>query len=962
MSERRAMYRALMTALCALALCGCDDPGPARAADQGVPDQGMADQDAPDLIEDMAVAGLPTRWRVMVPGQVEEAVSWAASDVVTYLGQMGVEATREEASGEVACAAGEGRVVFVGEGLGSATLVRPTNQTWRWAQERCEGGVVVRLEGGGLLGRQYAAYAWLHAAGVRFFHPEQEYVPATLTLPSADEAQHTPDFTWRSVSLHLTHPLELGDVFRLDKPEYAQEGKRYIDWQIKNFSSGGQNGWGSGEWADYGTRRGFPRSTGFSLHNQQQGGQSIIDPDDPRSEEDQIAAAIDARMGDDPDNYPEFFDFTFNPSEFSEIDDQDAVRQLTFIANYIAQRYPKTLVQTINHGTAGQPTEHYGVRFYDLPKFAPPNLGVKVHTLMFYDLFRPTPMIYGNSSFNFLYDFMAEQYTTRRLWHFPESAWWLTFDNGIPVYLPITLEARDRDIQGIAYMLSGKLDGHHVFGTGHEWGYWQNEYCSLRMSEDIRYRYTDCIDDITAPMGEAGQGVARLLSEVIRLQERDFIYTDILAYLVGTDDETEIAESVGVSFHPLPPSPRAIMGWSLDEAQRWEARQGKGLERMAADYEGFVARLEAMRPTVRPAALPWFDEIVDGIEITGLRARHARQVYGALVSLRLSQLTLNPALKAQAEAALDEAEASTERARAVVARREAQYRYMPVSRAIAGGESGEEDENWTVYGYRVHNRAHHVFYYTRIDRLAREAFEGSGEVVEIVDTVLGPGQQLVLDVKAQDWSQVSVALGDGASEPGPHVEHSYAQPGVYTVRVSAQQAGQPVSYEVAIAVVEREQNLGFSGKILQPSRAKIIEPVMPGLVVGELPGRRLALGFSARETGEVPAGLWTPLALATTGEATEPARLVVPVVDKRNAKVSTSLLVEGGTWAHPADSEDHFVRGDLATQAIIDAIVAIGGFEPVGARRLVAQTLGFTPDTLPVTVPFEVRYQTPMMP
>jgi hypothetical protein len=72
--------------------------------------------------------------------------------------------------------------------------------------------------------------------------------------------------------------------------------------------------------------------------------------------------------------------------------------------------------------------------------------------------------------------------------------------------------------------------------------------------------------------------------------------------------------------------------------------------------------------------------------------------------------------------------------------------------------------------------------------------------------------------------------------------------------------------------------------------------------------------------------------------------------------------VEGGTWAHPADSEDHFVRGDLATQAIIDAIVAIGGFEPVGARRLVAQTLGFTPDTLPVTVPFEVRYQTPMMP
>ena len=304
-------------------------------------------------------------------------------------------------------------MVFVGDGLGEGVLRRPTDQVWRWRQARCAGGgVVVELEGGGLLGRQYAAYGWLHAVGVRFFHPEQEFVPSELVLPADTEVTHKPDFTWRSVSLHLTHPLELGDVFRLGKAEYDQEGKRYVDWQIKNMASFGTVGWGSGQWADYGRRRGLPRSTGFSLHNQQQGGQAVIDPDDPRSEEEQIAAAIDARMGADPNDYPEFFDFTFNPSEFSEIDDQDAVRQLTFIADYITQKYPKTQVHTTNHGTAGQPTAHYGVRFYDLPKFAPPTLGVKVHTLMFYDLFRPAP-VYGNRDFRYLYDFMAEQYTTQ---------------------------------------------------------------------------------------------------------------------------------------------------------------------------------------------------------------------------------------------------------------------------------------------------------------------------------------------------------------------------------------------------------------------------------------------------------------------------------------------------------------------------------------------------------------------
>ena len=50
------------------------------------------------------------------------------------------------------------------------------------------------------------------------------------------------------------------------------------------------------------------------------------------------------------------------------------------------------------------------------------------------------------------------------------------------------------------------------------------------------------------------------------------------------------------------------------------------------------------------------------------------------------------------------------------------------------------------------------------------------------------------------------------------------------------------------------------------------------------------------------------------------------------------------------------IVGDLETQAIIDALVAIGGFEADGARRLVAATLGHTSDTLPETVPFRINY------
>ncbi|MCZ7678511.1 MAG: hypothetical protein M5U28_06950 [Sandaracinaceae bacterium] len=229
-----------------------------------------------------------------------------------------------------------------------------SDQSFRIAEERCErAGSLVRLSGGGLLGRQYAAYEWLHRLGVRFFHPEEEHVPAEPAWPAEPVlVDHTPAFRWRSVSLHLTHPLELGDAFRTGDPAYTEEAVRYIDWQIKNGASRGHEGIGDGEHRTRGVDRGFPRTAGISLHNQQQGGRPIVDPDDPRPVEEQIAAAIDERMQPADGLAPEVFSFSFNPSEFTEIPDTDAVAQITFIGDYMAERYPEAIVETTNHGTA----------------------------------------------------------------------------------------------------------------------------------------------------------------------------------------------------------------------------------------------------------------------------------------------------------------------------------------------------------------------------------------------------------------------------------------------------------------------------------------------------------------------------------------------------------------------------------------------------------------------------------
>ncbi|MEM9075238.1 MAG: hypothetical protein AAGE52_42470, partial [Myxococcota bacterium] len=286
-------------------------------------------------------------WSIYVSPDAPEAVRWAANDIATYLGQMGESAAVVEHQGEVRCG-NASRVVLAGDGLNDRSLEGATDQTFRIAAEECAGRFV-ELSGGGLLGRQYAAYEWLHSLGVRFFHPEEEFVPARVAF-EALEREHTPAYTYRSVSLHLTHPLELGDAFRLEDERYLEDGRRYIDWLIKNLASFGHTGVGTGDLSDYGLRRGLPRSSGMRLYGAQQGDTSILDPDDPRSDEEQIADAIEARVGETP---PDFFSVGFDPSEFLEAPDEDVVRQLTFVANYFAENYPSVQLQTTMHGTAG---------------------------------------------------------------------------------------------------------------------------------------------------------------------------------------------------------------------------------------------------------------------------------------------------------------------------------------------------------------------------------------------------------------------------------------------------------------------------------------------------------------------------------------------------------------------------------------------------------------------------------
>jgi len=355
---------------------------------------------------------------------------------------------------------------------------------------------------------------------------------------------------------------------------------------------------------------------------------------------------------------------------------------------------------------------------------------------------------------------------------------------------------------------------------------------------------------------------------------------------------------------------------------------------------------------------PWFDEIVDGIEVTGLRARHSREVYGALVTLRQSQLLFDPELADEADALLSAALETTDDALEVIRRREEGYRYTPLSRSIAGGPDGTEDENWTIYPYRYLNRTHHGYYYTRIDRMAQEVFEGSDAFVEIDDVLLGPEQSLHIRVTDQALSEVTASFGDGDEETGLDFEHGYEAPGIYELAISGDRGGTPVELRGDVAQTTEKLATGFSGSIVEPPGAAIIEGVFPALVLGRIDDDTLAVGFDTRGEGAVSLGMWSELAAArsTAYFGSQPQRLVVPIVNRSTGEVMTSVFVENAQVVLDTPTDPLDLTGELSTQGIVDALVAIGGFEPDGARRMVASTLGYTPDSLPEFVAFHVAY------
>jgi hypothetical protein len=120
----------------------------------------------------------------------------------------------------------------------------------------------------------------------------------------------------------------------------------------------------------------------------------------------------------------------------------------------------------------------------------------------------------------------------------------------------------------------------------------------------------------------------------------------------------------------------------------------------------------------------------------------------------------------------------------------------------------------------------------------------------------------------------------------------------------------------------------------------------------------LALGFDLNGARQGrPPDQWQlpPSAPRPTGYASgAPSRSWSPSSTTPPTQIQTQVQVQGA--AFDRDGDQLVLTGQLLTEAVITALVDVGGFEPDGARRIIAATLGYTADTLPAAVPFRVTW------
>lgn len=543
------------------------------------------------------------------------------------------------------------------------------------------------------LGIAFGAYAMLEELGFAFLHPLDPTLPEALPLdaPPTDH-QTAPRWPVRGLQLHTMHPLELTDLLQGFGPEGPAdadgwEGQlpdwdEYLEWSLANRQN--RVHWvllAADPWEDFADSeeriqrlgRLVDRAHEFGIWTgvdvplaliQQHAWRLIRDQGSLEEEQAQIRQRIDYLMGAD-------FDYLATESgttEFTSVEDTRMVAWMDEMADYLEQTYGRQAMIKV-HSSAGQTVDNYvdpdtdePLNFNFLPHYASENMGVLPHTVQHYALDDPAPT-YGNEDFDYIREFMQEEAGSRlTVWH-PETAYWVSFDVDVPLFLPVYAHRRLHDLRLIAQDeddgLTGRgehagepVDGQITFSSGWEWAYWLPEVVTARGAWDpmMGMSEPDALRAALRPMirvfGEAGPQLEDLLMDTMDAQldllilgKIDGVAPDEVdrrngqGYLQGQetwDDISDLANDIpGVHTPMTQPDKLGLveMRNPFHDPPGYSAEVEPLLAEMEERFVAIADAFDALEPKVPANAMPLYVDMRDAARMTAFRAIQVHGLY-----------------------------------------------------------------------------------------------------------------------------------------------------------------------------------------------------------------------------------------------------------------------------------------------------------------------------------------------
>lgn len=536
---------------------------------------------------------------------------------------------------------------------------------YTWASRKSGVRTYVELTTASYQGIAFGLYGLLQEQlGVKFYHPKQTKMPSYYAWPldAKFKWEAKAQFDKKGFHLHTQHPLELTEqLLNEDYPNAMRDVKQYLDWLVRN----GQNyfefnllesidlkEWPefAAEFVAYGKSRGLIMGVDISLHMIQQKAYMLYKgfPASFRTKKNQIKRNLEWLFQADWD----IVNMEFSTTEFSEGNMEKKEQQRLMIIDLVKNIYGAKLmgrehvVKKEEMAVGSKKDKSYKMNPGE--KVLDSHRGILIHTVMFYTATEDHAPVYQNENLKHMMEKLEHEIQVRETWYYPESAYWITFDNSIPMLLLPYLSARLNDIDT---MVAHNVPGHVTFSSGWEWGYWLIDWSIARWSwkhtytdmdgntRELRHEPTEYIGDVLNDNRIKG-----LFTKQLHLQDFYLKKKNLMQYMAPSNVTDEMPAPMDMEFQPRPNWKYRYMRHKADTSiiATIRATGVKPLEELGNKMLEIIQEDQTyIDGFLRDASQQDIDiltELINATKVTAYRALHKSNTLNYLLTKRESEL------------------------------------------------------------------------------------------------------------------------------------------------------------------------------------------------------------------------------------------------------------------------------------------------------------------------------------